>query len=150
MKLTTLISGLIFIFLSVACSDGSNPAAPSNASDSSSLRDQVSTGNTLPSGTLTNTRGVFGAWQIAVDSKTLTAEILPARNAKAIGNIFDADLSQFLEVSPCANCVEVASVFFDGYDNHNENEASVQQSGETTRSARIRCPRDFHNAIDCD
>lgn len=117
MKITTLISGLIFIFLSVACSSGSTPVAPSNAIDSDSLSDLVSSGSAPE--TPVNTRGVFGAWQIAIDTSTLTAEILPARNAQAIGNIFDADLTQFLEVSPCANCVEIGDIFFDGYNNLN-------------------------------
>jgi len=51
--------------------------------------------------------GAFGIWKIRVDPETLSAEIIPARNASAIGNIFDADLSQFLTVSPCANCLVV-------------------------------------------
>ncbi|MBU1023069.1 hypothetical protein KKB99_02175 [bacterium] len=40
-------------------------------------------------------RGVFGAWQVQIDWETLTAELIPARNAKTIGDIFDADLLQF-------------------------------------------------------
>jgi hypothetical protein len=40
----------------------------------------------------------------------LTAEIVPARNASKIGDYYDADLSQFLFVSPCENCLSINGI----------------------------------------
>ena len=57
-------------------------------------------------------RGVFGVWKVIVDPVNLTAELIPSRNAHAIGDIFDADLLQFLTVSPCSNCLRITSINF--------------------------------------
>ncbi|MFH1514039.1 MAG: hypothetical protein ABIG42_01125, partial [bacterium] len=54
-------------------------------------------------------RNVFGAWKVRLEPETMSAELIPARNAVAIGDIFDADLSQFLTVFPCANCLRISS-----------------------------------------
>jgi len=113
MKFYNLLAGLVIIFISIGCSSGSNhstPTIPENLQDGliSSAPDYM-----------VNTRGVFGAWEVIVDTQTLSAEILPSRNASAIGDIFDADLSQFLEISPCANCVSLGNIFVDTYGNIN-------------------------------
>jgi len=54
--------------------------------------------------------GVLGAWKVLLDAENLTAEIYPARNAAKIGDTFDADLSQFLTISPCENCLAIAGI----------------------------------------
>jgi hypothetical protein len=54
----------------------------------------------------------------------MTADLTPARNsitreAMAIGDIYDSDLSQFLMVSPCENCLEIGGIFVDKYNSLN-------------------------------
>ena len=109
MKYLTVLTGIVCIFISFACSNGSNPSVPDDPaiSESGIMSQKV------------DTRGVFGAWDVVIDKSTMTAEMLPARNARAIGDIYDADLTQFLEVSPCSNCVTITNVSIDGNDNLN-------------------------------
>jgi hypothetical protein len=98
---------LLTIALSVmmisSCSGGRSPITTSeNQLPDNSAISQKSVAAAYP--------GVFGAWKVTVDIETLTAEIIPARNASAIGNTFDADLSQFLMVSPCHNCLAIGGI----------------------------------------
>ena len=108
-SLNLLITMLFIFFLLTSCSKNSNPTAPDqpqqNGSDANPL---VVADSQLP---VNPYRGVFGAWKVEIDPEKLTAEIVPARNANAIGDIFDADLLQFLTVSPCANCLRITNVY---------------------------------------
>jgi hypothetical protein len=52
----------------------------------------------------------FGIYEVTIDTKSMTAEIIPTRKAQAIGNTFDSDLTQFLIVSPCANCLQINGI----------------------------------------
>ena len=103
---------LIFIPLTVlvSCSGSNNPTIPQTSPDGFHPPDQIApvSGNYAQC----SNRGVFGAWEIHIDKTNLTAEVIPARKAVSIGHIFDADLLQFLTVSPCANCMWVTSFRF--------------------------------------
>lgn len=102
--------GLFAIFILAACSTNSNPVAPSSVDDNlKPEQPMVSESNYLNDG-VNPYRGVFGAWKVTIDPDTLTAEIEPARNAQAVGLIVDADLSQFLTVSPCSNCLRITGI----------------------------------------
>jgi len=98
-KLSILILMLSIILLFVGCSDSRNPVVPGESQDISSLSQSD---RTYP--------GMLGAWKVLIDTKNMTAEIIPARNAAKIGDCFDADLSQFLTVSPCENCLSIAGI----------------------------------------
>jgi hypothetical protein len=118
------VKSLIFFLISmmfltlVSCSSGSTPT---NSLDLNEPQSDIS--HFLPYAPIishsvdgtTTYQGAFGVWKISIDTRTLTAEIIPARNAMAIGNIFDADLSQFLTVSPCENCLMIGRVNLDDY-----------------------------------
>jgi hypothetical protein len=110
-----LFIGLVAIFILSACSNNSNPIAPGSADENfRSEQPSVSKSDNLNEG-VNPYRGVFGAWKVIIDPDTLTAEIEPARNAQAVGLIVDADLSQFLTVSPCSNCLQIPRVRIDEY-----------------------------------
>jgi hypothetical protein len=109
--------GLIFTILVLtavsACSNGANPVTPGSQDKNINLEQPlVSESNYLNDGA-NPYRGVFGAWKVIIDPDTLTAEIEPARNAQAVGLIVDADLSQFLTVSPCSNCMRITAIRYD-------------------------------------
>jgi len=110
---------VVFIF---GCSSSSNLTTPEtenrNPISSSSKISYHPIINHSVDG-VTSYQGVFGAWKIHIDPLNLSAEIIPPRNAQAIGNIFDADLSQFLEVSPCADCISIGKVYLDAYEDLN-------------------------------
>jgi hypothetical protein len=110
MKILNLFLVLAFFALILgSCSKGSSPVTPEGASDHWQVRNIPVAESNNPSGE-NPYRGVLGAWKVHIDVETMTAELVPARNAKAIGNIFDADLSQFLTVSPCSNCMAITGL----------------------------------------
>lgn len=113
---------LLFVILFVAlfiissCSNGMNSVAPQIDSTNNDGQDDLSMPVDVASEDYkVDTRGVFGAWKVYVDTDNQTAEIVPARNANVIGDIFDADLSQFLNVSPCANCLQIPGISIDAF-----------------------------------
>jgi hypothetical protein len=112
-RLAILIIVFLALILLSACSENRNFASlldPVSDNGSDSQVGEVSLPNP-------QYHGVWGAWEVNVDTKNLTAEIIPARNAAKIGDIFDADLSQFLTVTPCANCLMISGISFDGFGN---------------------------------
>lgn len=109
---------ILLAVLSIACSNSGNPVSIENpgALPQPDLPEISTTDSSSTDGPSLDTRGVFGAWRVVVDPVALTAEIVPARNAQAIGLIVDADLSQFLLVSPCADCMQISRIYLDGYN----------------------------------
>lgn len=103
--LATLISTLTLISLFLGCSGNSIPVVPGESQDTSSVS-PMSTASP-------NDRAypdVLGAWKVLLDMDNMNAEIVPARNATKIGDYYDADLSQFLMVSPCENCLSITGI----------------------------------------
>jgi len=56
----------------------------------------------------------FGAFEVKLDPKTMNVELIPTRKAKAIGTTFDSDLTQFLTVSPCTDCLKIDGIRYAG------------------------------------
>jgi len=120
MKLTSVICLLAIFIIFAGCSNDTNSIGVENQVSISDSFEYHSTPIISHSvGGVTTYQAVFGIWEVAVDTSSMTADIVPPRNASAIGNIFDADLSQFLEVSPCANCLTVDNIYLDSYGNLN-------------------------------
>jgi hypothetical protein len=109
---------ILLAVLSIACSKSGNPVSIENPGTfpQSDLPEISTTDSSHADSPNLDTRGVFGAWRVVVDPIALTAEMVPARNAQAIGLIVDADLSQFLLVSPCADCMQISRIYLDGYN----------------------------------
>jgi len=109
MKIFSLLILISIMVVFLGCS-ANNPV---------SLRDGIE--NIISPADKTNSSamypGVFGAWKIHLDKNNLAVEIIPSRNSQKIGDIFDSDLSQFLTVSPCADCLAITKVWIDSqYD----------------------------------
>lgn len=93
---------LCLMFASIGCSK-TNPVANNENKESADAASMGGYGDAMYT-------GVLGVWQIKVNKDNLDFEVIPSRNASKIGDIFDADLSQFLTVNPCANCLRISSV----------------------------------------
>lgn len=105
---------LIFpILVFVSCSGGDNPAVPGDSDGTPPIQEISGMKSKSPDG---GKQGVLGVWEIHINRETLSTEIIPARNAHAIGDFFDADLSQFLTVSPCSDCLWIRSISFPSED----------------------------------
>jgi hypothetical protein len=108
-----LITFFLFIF---ACSNGSSgPVLPESNTDVISQDDSAVIGEASDVLFVSGSSDVlaykaFGIYQVTIDPVALTGEIIPARNASAIGATFDADLTQFLTVTPCRNCLQINGI----------------------------------------
>jgi hypothetical protein len=117
MKTTLLLIISLAIMVNLSCSGSKNPVTSPVTPDSG-----INSGQELAPEPLTgttpshnSTRGVWGAWKVHLDTTNLTAELTPAvnsidRSAMKIGDFYDADLSQFLTVSPCADCLQISGL----------------------------------------
>jgi hypothetical protein len=114
----------LMMFISFSCSRAGNPVSPADSNEQNPASADQTSKSTL---TYDDNyyRGVMGAWEVVVDTGKMSAEITPARNAKAIGHIFDADLSQFLTVAPCADCLQIVGLKY-GYDKYFDLDIAIR------------------------
>jgi len=119
MKKYFLLITIIFLVMLPACSgNGENPIspdAPNPQDQSAGSHDEFTpaeASDVLYSRASRDNCAykAFGIYQVIIDPDALTGEIIPARNALAIGDTFDADLTQFLTVSPCSNCLQIDGI----------------------------------------
>jgi hypothetical protein len=105
----------LLLFISACSSGSSNPVLPESGADSLSQDNGAINGEAsdvllVSNSTDTLAYKAFGIYQVTIDPVALTGEIIPARNASAIGATFDADLTQFLTVTPCPNCLQINGI----------------------------------------
>ena len=97
---------LIFLSAMPGCSSGKNPVELINGfTPNTNGEIQVASGQTGDSGT-----APLAVFKGIIDPQALTVKLTPSRNAAKIGDIVDADITQFLMFQPCWNCVRVAHV----------------------------------------
>ncbi len=108
--LKTIILPLVF-FLALGCSSANNPTTPSGE-NATYENTQVAIGITGDTADIP-----WGVYSGYINIGTLDAEFLPSRNASAIGDVFDTDITQFLMFSPCWNCIRISSVDVDSSGN---------------------------------
>ncbi len=122
MKRLFLLLTLIATLIIPACSSGkSNPVSPDSSFENETTgtideREPVEASDVLYSSASRDTLAykAFGIYFVRIDPDTLTGEIVPSRKASAIGDTFDADLTQFLTLSPCYNCLQIDGIAFIG------------------------------------
>ncbi len=76
---------------------GCSPDNPASPGEDASPADTVAGQRTITSG-----RSLWGVWEVAIDPVTLRAGITPVRFAN-----FHANVRQFVEESPCTNCLSI-------------------------------------------
>ncbi|MBU1023602.1 hypothetical protein KKB99_04850, partial [bacterium] len=116
-SLAVFLLALLFIF---GCSKAKNPMLPEPDGSGSMqvdipLEDEsiAEYDSVYVTGTDERYSTYQGAWAVAlvtINPETLEGEILPARNAKAIGDVFDADLTQYLIKNPCIDCLQMGKM----------------------------------------
>jgi hypothetical protein len=122
MKNCILFLALIIIISATSCSGDGNPVSPVTPSVTENPSSDTVTPATASDYYLTgDSRNItaykaFGIFQVVIDPIALTGELIPARNAAKIGDTFDSDLTQFLTVSPCFNCLQISGINYLGND----------------------------------
>jgi len=107
-----IITGLI----GNGCSKGiDSPLTPDNItqgikSPSTALDNlPIAFSDSLPDGGSTGI-GALGVFDVNLDPVELTADISSLRTGSAIGDSYIVDISNFLSITPCADCVKIDSI----------------------------------------
>ena len=96
------LCGLIFLFLA-GCSSGI-------------VKSPVNDGLKISSGQIFSSepgRSILGTYRFMIDRDSLAAEIIPARSVASYNTIEAIDITNFLALEPCTDCVKIASVGLD-------------------------------------
>jgi hypothetical protein len=106
--LTNLMITALALIL-VGCSGGGNtpvnPDAISGLTDSEPavyISENIAEGSTLPM--------IFGIYEVSLDALTMTGDIRPVRNLTALGDSVMVDVTPFLSITPCSNCMKIKSI----------------------------------------
>ncbi len=124
-KLTGLFT-FYFIIIGLignGCSKGvDSPLTPENINQSINspvtVLDNLPTSfsDFLPDGGSTGV-GALGVFDVNVDPVELTAGISSLRTGSAIGDSYIVDISNFLSITPCADCVKIDSISINSENN---------------------------------
>lgn len=104
---------ILAVFISSCSGGGVDPVLPGNEKlpqDNVSATTEASDVLYVAGSSGTLAYKAFGIYNVTIDPVALTGEIIPSRNASAIGATFDADLTQFLTHSPCTNCLQIDGI----------------------------------------
>jgi hypothetical protein len=101
---------IILALIITGCSSASlNPSIPSN--NTSQLTVAVS--DLSPDGTPLGGVGTLGLFQVTVDTMNLKAELAPIRTLASADVLEVVDMTNFLQLAPCTDCVDIRSVSLD-------------------------------------
>ena len=98
---------IIYAFIGAGCS-GTNAVT----SDNLPLFSNNDSADFLPvarTGSITY-EGIIGAFSVVINTETLTGEVLPLRRAGAIGDSFDSHITEFMNKTPCSDCVKLSGI----------------------------------------
>ena len=98
---------LFIIILLVGCS-GSDPVQ--NTNSSANLPDYKVSGAIASQTGVDTLSGIMGVFQVAVDTEKLTAEVVPFRSADAIGDVYDANVTEYMGFRPCKDCMRIGGL----------------------------------------
>ena len=102
-----LFLALICALLAAGCNGGNVVTA-----DNSPIPVEDDSANFLPvarTGSMTY-EGILGAFNVVINTETLSGEILPLRRAGAIGDSFDSHITEFMNKTPCSDCVKLSGI----------------------------------------
>ena len=118
----TVIFAIYFTFIGLwgnGCSSGKNPLTPqdpvnqavNNINLHQSLPDSIPVAFTgdLPDGGRTG-YGVLGVFDARIDPVNLTGELISRRKASAIKDSFVVDITNFLTITPCTDCLKITKI----------------------------------------
>jgi hypothetical protein len=111
MKYILLVVFVLWIFIVTGCSNAGNPVAGNLSSNSEN--------QLMPAGieNKDSTSGVFALFSGYIDAKNLTGELIPVRESQIQDCIESIDITNFLSVTLCQDCVKLHSVYLDADEN---------------------------------
>ena len=99
-------------FLLVSCSSGSKNAITPAFENIPTNINQISTGVTdiFPDGSPSAGIGTLGVFELAVNNVDVTASLTSLRNGALTDVLEIVDITNFLQMAPCTDCVKIKSV----------------------------------------
>ena len=122
-NISKLIFVLLALFILYGCSGSGNPTIPSGSESTAKLNNI--TYNSLPVGVSdysadgkpTAGYGALGLFNVHLDKTSLTGDITSLRSAGSTDVLEIVDITNFLRMAPCTNCVKLMNVSLDA-DSH--------------------------------
>ena len=114
-KILFILLAMIFVFLVPGCSGRDNPMISSVSSHEKLSYDSVPAVFTDYSsdGSISGGMGALGLFQMHLDPSSLDGELTSLRRSSLEDVIEIVDITNFLELAPCTNCVKMRSVALD-------------------------------------
>ncbi|MCD6218258.1 hypothetical protein J7L05_10450 [bacterium] len=109
---------ILFMAFLASCSGGSSVAPDATGNDPAYDFDTFPILATSElNGPGSNAYGILGAYEIDIDVKNLTGEVTGLRSNTGIGDFFIVDITDFLLISPCVDCliIDEINIDEDGY-----------------------------------
>ncbi|MFH1514515.1 MAG: PKD domain-containing protein [bacterium] len=115
-----IISILLFTLIMIfwGCSKGSPVAAPASADYRVSYESlPVLVSDSDRTGAIKGGFGAIGLFQVFVDATNLSGEMIPLRSTLSTDVLEIVDITNFLTLSPCSDCVKLESIGLDTKSN---------------------------------
>lgn len=106
---------IILGLMSNGCShEGSSPTEPLSPQDNTDLSQVIDSFPLVITGSLPDQgmtgMGVLGAFEVNIDPTNLNGEIIPFRTSSAVKDSFIVDISNYLSIAPCSDCLKLIAV----------------------------------------
>jgi len=101
---------MLLAALTIGCSGGSkeNPVIPSDSKPASEPEPTAYIPDDLPDGFTAPM--LFGIYEVEIDPLNLTGKVHPVRISDVLGESYHVDITPFLTISPCSDCLDIKSI----------------------------------------
>jgi hypothetical protein len=108
---------LLLLILS-GCSSGGFPVVPDQNQSGSDIQSMPSNDSGHnPDGDQSIGYGALGFFSLTLDPDNFTAELVPIRTEAAVDALEAVDITNFMELTPCTDCVKIKSLSLDSDSN---------------------------------
>jgi len=117
MKISAIIVSVIFIILFEGCSLNHNPVTLSQLNINEASTVPVGVTDRFPDGSPAGGAGVLGLFDLRIDPSNPSAELVSIRQPALTDVLEVVDITNFLQIAPCTDCVKIKSVRLDSDSN---------------------------------
>ena len=113
MKFISLITTIIVIILLGGCSGNNNQFTQPGMQIDGELTFQVGVTDRFPDNSPAGGVGMLGLFDLSIEPSTVTASLIPIRQAALTDVLEVVDITNFLKMAPCTDCVKLQSVMLE-------------------------------------
>ncbi|MCD6217429.1 exo-alpha-sialidase [bacterium] len=117
-KTYTILICLTLLIILIGCSKDASPLAPSMTNGvSPEFNPQLAVSDYAPSGIISGGMSALGLYQAHINTDTLSGELIPFRTSALTDSLEIVDITNFLTMAPCVDCVKLDSIGLDAKGN---------------------------------